>query len=379
MSLMRLPEEQGERGTGKPVVYTVLGVSLFILVILAVVFASNSGQKSNNQARRRVVASPSPTPEREMEFAEGQEDIEALYKEKQLRAEDLDFWDMYQDNGTLIVEEEPEPSPSPTPSHEPTDEELAEDGEHVQVTLKDGEKIWHEISEDIPLYTYDFTNLKITAGKMEYYQDGEKNSCLGVELSESSGDVDFNALKDSGIDFVMLRLGSRGYESGLIALDKNFVSNITKAQNAGLEVGVYFFSQAVSEKEAAEEAEFVISNLIPYRISYPVAYVMEYIVNDKSRIESLDEENKTVMAKTFLSAIEREGYRTALYGTTDWLLGELVPEDLLADYDVWLNDQSPVPDYPYQFKLWKYAVRQKINGVENEASYIISFVDYTRK
>lgn len=200
-----------------------------------------------------------------------------------------------------------------------------------------------------------------------------------MELSENSGNVDFTALKDSGVDFVMLRLGSRGYETGLLSLDKNFVSNITKAQNAGLEVGVYFFSQAVSEKEAEEEAEFVASNLVPYKISYPVAFVMEYIVNDESRIESLDAESKTDIAKAFLSHIDREGYRTLLCGTKDWLLGEVEPEDLLEDYDVWLNDQSPVPDYPYQFRLWKYAVRQKISGVENEASYIISFVDYTRK
>ncbi len=376
---MRLPEEHDERGTGKPVVYTVLAISLFILGILAVVFFSNNGAKGNSQARRPLTAVPSPTPEEEMEFAEGQEDIEALYKENKLRAEDLDFWNMYQNNGGVIIEEEPEASPSPTPSHEPTDEELAEDGEHVKVTLHDGTEEWYEISGDIPLYTYDFTNLKITAGRMEYYQDGEKSSSVGVELSENSGNVDFTALKDSGVDFVMLRLGSRGYETGLLSLDKNFVSNITKAQNAGLEVGVYFFSQAVSEKEAEEEAEFVASNLVPYKISYPVAFVMEYIVNDESRIESLDAESKTDIAKAFLSHIDREGYRTLLCGTKDWLLGEVEPEDLLEDYDVWLNDQSPVPDYPYQFRLWKYAVRQKISGVEKEASYIISFVDYTRK
>ncbi len=376
---MRLPEEHDERGTGKPVVYTVLAVSLFVLAILAVVYFSNTRTGGRNQARRPVAASPSPTPEEEMEFAEGQADIEALYKENKLRAEDLDFWDMYQSGGEVIIEEEPKTSPSPTPSHEPTDEELAADGEHVKVALKDGTEEWHEISKDIPLYTYDFTNIKITAGKMEYYQDGEPTSCLGVELSENSGNVDFEALKDFGVDFVMLRLGSRGYETGLLSLDKNFVSNITKAQNAGLEVGVYFFSQAVSEKEAVEEAEFVTNNLVPYKISYPVAYVMEYISNDECRIDSLDAENKTAVAKAFLSYMDREGYRTLLYGTKDWLLGELEPEELLEDYDVWLNDQTPVPEYPYEFKLWKYAVRQKINGVENDVPYIISFVDYTRK
>lgn len=375
---MRLPDEQEERGMGTPVVYTILGVSAFVLIILGIVLVSNTRQNGRNSARHYVAASPSPTPEREMEFAEGQEDIETLYKNNQLRSEDLDFWNMYQDKDIIIAEERPTASPSPTP-HEPTDEELAADGEHVKVTLKDGTEMWHEVSDKIPLYTYDFTNLKITAGKMEYYQDGEKSSSLGVELSENSGKVDFEALKSAGVDFVMIRLGSRGYETGLLALDKNFVTNITQAQNAGLEVGVYFFSQAATEKEATEEAEFVASNLIPYKISYPVAFDMEYIINDESRIDSLDAEEKTAAAKAFLSYIEREGYRPILYGSKDWLLGELEPEELLEDYDVWLNDQSPVTEYPYQFRLWKYAVRQKITGVENEAAYLISFVDYTRK
>lgn len=68
-----------------------------------------------------------------------------------------------------------------------------------------------------------------------------------------------------------------------------------------------------------------------------------------------------------------------MYGNTNWLLGELMPEELLSDYDVLLNDQASIPDYPYQFRMWRYATDQSIAGVENNAAYIISFVDYTRK
>ena len=376
---MRLPEEHEERGMGTPVVYTIIAVSVLILAILAVVFVSNTKHSGRNRSRNlNAQATPSASPADDMEFAEGQEDIETLYREHRLRSEDLDFWNMYQDDSPLVVVE-PTASPSPTPSHEPTDEELAADGEHVKVTLKDGTEEWMEISRKIPLYTYDFTNIRITAGKMEYFQDGEKVSRLGVELSKESGNVDFEALKNAGVDFVMLKLGSRGYETGLLTLDENFVSNITKAQNAGLEVGVYFFSQAVTDAEAQEEARFVVDNLTPYKINYPIAYDMEYIVNDESRIEILGAKEKTEVADAFLSYLEKEGYDTILYGTKNWLLGELEPEELLTKYDVWLNDQTPIPDYPYQFRMWKYAVRQKVSGVENETAYIISFVDYTRR
>lgn len=378
---MRLPGEDEERGMGTPVIYMILAMSVFIVIILAVVFISN--QETNNSRKKpNVAATATPTPESErenVEFAEGQKDIEQLYKENKLRAEDLDFWNMYQDNTLIIEEAQPTESPTPTPSHEPTDEELAADGMHTQVTYQDGTTKWVEISEKIPLYTYDFTNLKITNGQMEYFVDGEKNSWLGVDLSKSSGNVDFDALHNNGIDFVMLRLGSRGYETGLLTLDESFENNIAKAQGAGLEVGVTFFSQALDVKEAVEEAEFVIQNLAPYKINYPIAFDMEYIANDKARIDILDEDQKTQVAEAFLREVEKEGYRGILYGNKSWLLGELVPDNLLRDYDVLLLDASPVPDYPYQFKMWKYAVNQDIPGIENKSAYIISFVDYTRK
>lgn len=379
MREMRLPNEYEDKGMGTPVICTIVAVSACVLIILAVVFFSNSGKSgSGSSGNAQAAVSSSPSPTTQMEFAQGQDDIEKLYRENKLRSEDLDFWDMYQDEN-IMLEPTPTVTPTPEPTHEPTEEELASDGKHVKITYKDGEEEWIEISENIPLYTYDFTNLKISGGKMTYYQDGEKSSWLGVELSKSSGQVDFEALKASGVDFVMIRLGSRGYESGLISLDENFVSNITGAQAAGLEVGVSFFSQAVTVTEAVEEAEFVVSNLVPYKITYPVAFVMEYIANDDARIDILDQDKKTQIAEAFLSYVEKEGYHPILYGNMNWLLGELIPDQLLVDYDVWLNDQSTVPDYPYQFRMWRYATQQEVAGVENATSYTISFIDYTRK
>lgn len=361
-----------------PVVYTIMAVSAFILIILAVVLLNSKKENTQAAKTRELLQSPTPSPTEEVVFAEGQEDIETLYKEKKLRSEDLDFWNMYQDENEP-VEVIPEETPAPTPTHEPTDEELASDGKHTLVTYADGTEEWQEISEDIPLHTYDLTNIKIVNGQMEYYVDAKQNSWLGVDLSQSNGKVDFEELKASGVDFVMLKIGQRGYESGLITLDDNFVTNITEATNAGLEIGVYFFSQAVNVDEAIAEAEFVVSNLIPYKITYPVAFNMEHIANDKSRIDTLDEDKKTQIAEAFLSQIEKDGYKPILYGNKSWLLTELISEPLLVDYDVWLFDANPVPDYPYQFKLWKYAVDQQVSGVEKNTDYIISFVDYTRK
>ena len=123
----------------------------------------------------------------------------------------------------------------------------------------------------------------------------------------------------------------------------------------------------------------MINNLEGYEISYPIAFDMEYIPNDESRIDTLDEEQKTRIAEAFLDRIESEGYRGILYGNKSWLLTELVPDKLLLEYDVLLSNQEPVPNYPYEFKMWKYAVNQEVYGVEKKVAYIISFVDYTRK
>lgn len=377
---MRLPDEQDERGMSAQVIYTIVAVSALILIILACVLISNKQNSSGSKNLQSAAASPSPT-ERAAELGEGQEDIETLYNEHKLRSEDLDFWDMYDDERSAPVLASPTPSaePLPSPSHEPTDEEKAVDGRHILVSYKDGTEEWIELDEDIPLCDYDFTKLKTTNGKMVYYEGNKKVSRLGVELSEDSGTVDFEALREAGVDFVMLKIGSRGYGTGLVTMDKSFISNIEAAGKAGLEIGVYFCSQAVTVSEAAEEAKFVTDNLVSYEITYPVAFWMESIKNDNARTDILDAEQKTQVVEAFLNDVERAGYETILYGDKDWLLTEILPSELLKEHDVWLTDQSTVPDYPYQYKMWEYSAGNTVSGVEKEVNYTISFVDYSKR
>lgn len=382
---MRLPDEDNERGISTPVIYTIVAVSALILIILAFVFISNN---QNNANRGTVHAKATPSPEKsseeEIEFSEGQKDIEALYKEHKLRSEDLDFWDMYQDNEPeILTEDSQSPVPSaestPEPSTEPTDEEKAADGKHVLVSYMDGTQEWLEIDEDLPVNEYDFTKLKTKNGKMTYYDGNKKLSRLGIELSEDSGNVDFEALKEDGIDFVMLKVGERGYGTGLISADINFTSNMEAAAKAGMDVGVYFCSQAVTVEEAVEEAKFVTDQLIPYDVTYPVALRMESILSDTARTDILDAKQRTEIAEAFLNDVESAGYDPILYGERNFLLTEILPSELLKEWEVWLTDQDPIPDYPYQFKMWEYAVGTTVSGVEKEVNMTISFVDYSRR
>lgn len=372
---MRMQDDQDER-MSTPVVYMVVAVSAIVLIILAGVLLSNTQRRNTRDSYlSAATASPSQTPEITMEFGEGQNDIETLYREHKLRAEDLDFWDMY-DHTEVIVET---PSPAPTATPEPTEEQLATDGKHIEISYRDGTSQWVEINNDIPFHEYDFMRLKAQNGKMAYYEQNKIVSRLGIELSEESGTVNFETLKAEGIDYVMIKVGERGYESGRLVLDEKFFIYMDGARQAGLDIGVYFCSQAVTASEAADEAAFVMDNIKNYTVTYPIVFRMDTITNDTARTDILNTRQKTDIVKSFLTTVEQGGYFSAVYGDKEFLLTQVIPEEILPEYDVWLTDFKPVPDYPYRFKLWEYAGDETLQGVEKKVNYTISFVDYSRR
>lgn len=353
MSYSNYDDDDNDRGLSLPVIYTIIAMAGIVLIVILVVVSQNTGNKGKTAVRT------TPTPVVEAVDPGSVETGENAG----LRSEDLDFWNMYGDrNPDVAVEESPAPTPSPSeepsPSPSPTEDPLYENVKENSV---------------------DFTNIKIVNDQMGYYQDGEKTSKLGVELSKSNGQVDFDWLKRNGFDFVMLKIGGRGYESGVISLDEQFTDYMEAAKKADLEIGVEFYSQAVSVTEAVEEANFVINNLQSETIRYPVALVMEEITNDDARTDSLSVDQRSQIAEAFLQTIQYDGYRGILYGNEQWLLQEIRPDGLLTDYDVLLNDTNPIPEYRYEFKMWRYATNISLAGIENGGSYIISFVDYSMK
>ncbi len=382
---MRLPGEQEEKGISRSVIYSIVAFSLLILIILACVLVSNSKKKPVNSFERPENAFATAVPEEdpyqvveEFDDTERPTDIETLYENGMLRAEDLDFWDMYDDNEPI---ETPAPTkaPTPEPSREPTDEEKAADGKHVQVAFKDGTKEWILIDPDLPAKKYDFTKMNAVNGKMVYYDGNQKLSRLGVMLSEENTEVDFEAVKEDGIDFVILKVGGRGYETGVISIDTAFPDYAEKAKEAGLKVGAYFSSQAVTIEEAKEEALFVDGILDGYEISYPVVFRMDSFTYDSARTDILDVDAKTEIIQTFLDTIEEEGYHGVLYGSKDFILTEVLYEKLLPDTEIWLTEDKPVPDYPYHFQMWEYAQAEKVKGVSGSIGLTISFVDYAQR
>ena len=236
-----------------------------------------------------------------------------------------------------------------------------------------------KLLEDVPACEYDYSRLTEENGYKAYLdKDGKKISKAGIDVSKYQAEVDWNQVKDSGIEFVIIRLGYRGYgEEGLLVEDPLFRQHMEGALASGLEVGVYFFSQAVTDAEAAEEAQFVLERIKGYPITYPVVFDTEEIKDDVARTDGLSREQFTENCRVFCDKIEEAGYDTMIYANMKWLAFTL---DLtaLTEYDIWYADYEEEPQNPYAFSMWQYTEEGQVPGIEGNVDINLLFEDYGR-
>ena len=179
-------------------------------------------------------------------------------------------------------------------------------------------------------------------------------------------------VKASGIDFAIIRLGYRGYTEGSIYQDSNFESNIKEALDAGLEVGVYFFSQAITAKEAQEEADFVLSRLKGYDITFPVVFDWEALGKTSARTYGLDTDTLCECAVVFCDKVAAAGYTPMVYFTS--YIG-YIKYDLsrIMDYKFWFAQYSATPSFYYDYQMWQYTSRGKVDGISGDVDMNIYF------
>lgn len=258
------------------------------------------------------------------------------------------------------------------------DSERVADDEHIAVINEKGKKKYYEILSSVKKNDYDFeANLTREEGRLSY-KDGKREAVLGVDLSKYNGNVDFKKLKDAGIQFAMLRLGSRGYGSGTITLDDKFVEYAQNAAVSGIMTGAYFYSSAINETEAVEEANYIVGAVSGFNVKYPIAIDIERVSGDSSRTEKLTNEERTKIVKTFCDTVKGYGYNPIIYSTRDMLISGLNLEEL-DEYDVWLADEQIPTDYPYRFSIWQYSQRGNIEGVDGDVDLDLCFVKYEEK
>ena len=346
--------------------YTIAAVSLIFLCILIIVLAVNK-DKNKRPAQTSVSYDATAVQSSGDEIVTGD-----------LQVDDLDFWHDYDDTkepDTTTTTPEPVTEPEPDETV-PEYEDPATDGKHTLITYKDGTEEWLEINPYLALNTYNDSNFVYVNNIMKYYENGSNVSFTGVDLSKNNDYVDFSRLASAGIDYVMLRLGTRGFISGEISLDENFQDNYDRATAAGLDVGVYFFSQAITKDEAIEEAEFVIASLSENAIDYPVVFYMEDVNGTDVRTKDLTQMARTNIAIAFMNAVKAAGYCPVIAGNKEYLLKKVSFGSLIG-YDVWLIQEADTPDFPYEYTMWRYTSFGQIPGVSGYANLNICFTDYT--
>lgn len=198
-------------------------------------------------------------------------------------------------------------------------------------------------------------------GRLQY-EDEKWTSLTGIDVSSYQQEVDWEKVAADGVDFAMVRLGYRGYSSGLLNLDTCYEQNMRNAHSAGLRCGVYFFSQAVTTEEAVEEAQFVVKHLLGKAVDGPVAFDMEYI-EGADRINSLTAEEKTQIADAFCQFVENHGYEAIIYGNPTWLT-EDVELEYLTQHDIWVAHYTDLTQWPFEYAMWQYTDSGTVDGIQ---------------
>ena len=210
-----------------------------------------------------------------------------------------------------------------------------------------------------------------------------KHNYNGIDVSAYNGTINWGNVKRSGIDFAMIRVGYRGYgKAGNFREDANFRTNIKAANQLDLPVGIYFVTQAITEAEAIEEANWVLDKIKGYNVKYPIAIDIEEpgleSPFDIPRTQNLDKNTRTYLASVFCKTIQNAGYTPIIYTNLNWAYNYLNMTDLLQ-YDTWIarhRDINLGPGYKWDYSMWQYSSTGTVNGILGNVDLNICYKKY---
>ncbi len=217
----------------------------------------------------------------------------------------------------------------------------------------------------------------IQGAKYSFNSDGSLNTGsghLGIDVSKWNGSIDWNAVKNSGVSFVIIRCGYRGSSTGALIEDPMFRSNIQGATKAGLKVGVYFFTQAVNEVEAVEEASMAVGLIKGYNISYPVFLDVES--SNGGRGDGINAATRTAVCRAFCQTVQNSGYKAGIYANKTWFTTH-IDTPSLTGYKIWLAQYAAAPSYNRtKYDMWQYSSKGRISGISTDVDMNISYMGY---
>lgn len=198
-----------------------------------------------------------------------------------------------------------------------------------------------------------------------------KTGVLGIDVSKWQKEIDWDKVKNEGVDFAIIRCGYRGSVTGSLVEDPYFEQNIRGARAAGIKVGVYFFTQAVNEVEAVEEASMVISLVRDYELQYPV-FIDTEGAGGNGRADSLNVEERTAVCEAFCTTVKNAGLEAGVYASRNWYNNKLTASTL-ESYAIWLAEYRSVPLYQGYYQMWQYTSKGKINGINGNVDLNVSY------
>lgn len=207
----------------------------------------------------------------------------------------------------------------------------------------------------------EMTDLKSFSGK----------SKAGIDVSKWNKDIDWDKVKNAGVEFAIIRAGYRGSVTGSLVQDIYFETNMKGAAKSGIPVGVYFFTQATNEVEAVEEASAVLRWVQEYEIAYPI-FIDTEGAGGNGRADKLDVDTRTLVCEAFCRTIENAGYEAGVYASRNWYNNNLHVEKL-ENYYIWLAEYRSVPLYQGYYRMWQYSSKGRIDGIEGNVDMNIMY------
>ncbi len=196
----------------------------------------------------------------------------------------------------------------------------------------------------------------------------------GIDVSYHQGKIDWKKVKADGIQFAFIRVANRFAESGKLGTDTKAYENMQGAKEAGIPFGVYIFSQAITEKEAKAEAEYILEKIDGYDVELPVVFDFEYYPNGRLEKAKLTDVQRTNICLEFCKWIKNAGYEPMVYANKSMLNDDLNAAAISQFYPIWLAHYTKKTNYEGEYQYWQYTSSGKVDGISGNVDMNVRYV-----
>lgn len=247
------------------------------------------------------------------------------------------------------------------------------------VVYADGNYSFFPITDELKKHNYNPEGFVLQNNNEIVYIDENQEtvSLKGVDVSRHQGTIDWHRVSGEDISYAFIRAGFRGNTEGKISEDEYFADNIEGALENGINVGVYFYTQALDAEEAVEEAEFVLDLIEPYDVTWPVVFDLEEAALDDTRTSEMTKADYTEAAVAFCETIKNAGYTPMIYGNLKTFMIMLDMKQI-EEYDKWFAYYNESVYFPYDFAVWQYSSKGTVNGIGGDVDMNVCMKDYAK-